>query len=153
MKKETSAKSEIDHQASISPLLEATTRIVCAYIKNNPVSKSELLNLIGNVDAALIAARKNGNNKLTSNSKPAVPIKQSLQDDYIVCLEDGLKFKTLKRHLRTKYNMSPNEYRARWSLPDDYPMVARNYAKRRSQIAKDIKLGQETGSKAKASIV
>jgi len=109
--------------------------------------------LIGNVDAALIAARKNGNNKLTSNSKPAVPIKQSLQDDYIVCLEDGLKFKTLKRHLRTKYNMSPNEYRARWSLPDDYPMVARNYAKRRSQIAKDIKLGQETGSKAKASIV
>jgi len=80
MKKETSAKSEIDHQASISPLLEATTRIVCAYIKKNPVSKSELLNLIGNVDAALIAARKNGDSKLTSNSKPAVPIKQSLQD-------------------------------------------------------------------------
>jgi len=125
MKKETSSIPEMNQQALISPLLGTTTMIVCAYIKNNPVSRSELPDLIGNVDAALIAAKRRVGTKPTSKSRPAVPIKQSLQDEYIVCLEDGLKFKTLKRHLRSKYNMSPDEYRARWSLPADYPMVAR----------------------------
>jgi len=125
-------------------LLDLTTKIVCAYVENNNVSKKELPILIDKVDAALLAVGESGAGKPLDKAKPAVPIKESLQDEYIVCLEDGLRFKTLKRHIRSKYNMTPEQYRIRWNLAADYPMVARNYAKKRSQIAKEIKLGRKT---------
>jgi len=105
--------------------------------------------LINDIDAALSAARQSNNVKLPDKSKPAVPIKQPLQDEYIVCLEDGLRFRSLKQHLRSKYNMTFEQYRIRWNLPANYPMVCRNYQKRRSQIAKEIGLGRKASNKFK----
>jgi len=84
-----------------------------------------------------------------SNTRPAVPVKKSMTDDYLICLEDGKKFKSLKRHLRSHYDISPEEYREKWGLPLDYPMVAPNYAKARSQLARDMGLGRKPGQKIK----
>jgi len=132
-----------------STLMECTSDVVAAYVSNNPVSSNELPNLIGEIHACLskIASMENGG--ATHNTKPAVPIKKSLHDDYIICLEDGQKFKSLKRHLRSHYDMSPEQYREKWGLPADYPMVAPNYAKARSRLAREMGLGRKPGTKIK----
>jgi predicted transcriptional regulator len=124
--------------------IEYAADIVAAFVSNNTVATADLPGLIGSVHTALLSASSGGAQpsepeKLT----PAVPVKKSITPDYIVCLEDGKKFKSLKRHLRTKYDLSPEEYRAKWGLPADYPMVAPNYAIARSNLAKQMGLGQQ----------
>ncbi|MCH8948638.1 MAG: MucR family transcriptional regulator [Acidobacteria bacterium] len=128
-------------------LLEHTTRIVAAHVANNPIAAAELPSVIATVHQALAAL---GPEEAAPKPKPAVPIKQSVKPEYIVCLDDGKKLKMLKRHLRTAYNMTPAEYRERWGLPRDYPMVAPNYAKQRSALAKKIGLGRKPGTKVNA---
>ncbi len=123
-------------------LVELTTNIVSAYVSNNTVVSADLPNLINEVHGALVRASASKGQAQAEEQKPAVPIKKSVTPDYIVCLEDGKKFKSLKRHLRAHYNMTPEEYREKWGLPHDYPMVAPNYAAARSQLAKDMGLGQ-----------
>ena len=126
-----------------SNLIDLAAEIVSAYVSNNSVASTDLPNLISEVYAAL--QRTNGGEPEPEPEplKPAVPVKKSITPDYLVCLEDGKKFKSLKRHLRTHYNLSPEEYRDRWSLPTDYPMVAPNYAAARSELAKRMGLGQQ----------
>ena len=123
-------------------IIEMTADIVSAYVGNNSVSATELPNLIQSVHRALSTVSGGTVEVAPAPKEPAVPVKRSITPDYLVCLEDGRKFKSLKRHLRTKYDMSPDEYRAKWSLPKDYPMVAPNYAKARSDLAKQMGLGQ-----------
>lgn len=125
-----------------SEVIEMTADIVSAYVGNNSISAAELPTLIQSVHRALAGVSTGGEVVEAAPKEPAVPIRRSITPDYLVCLEDGRKFKSLKRHLRTKYNMSPEEYRAKWSLPKDYPMVAPNYAKARSDLAKQMGLGQ-----------
>jgi len=123
-------------------LLTFTTEIVSAHLSNNQVSADEIPALIQKVYRTL--ANVNGEGGSISSSErpqPAVPIKRSVTPEYIICLEDGKKLKMLKRHLKTAYDMSPEEYRDRWGLPADYPMVAPSYARQRSKLAKDIGLG------------
>ena len=129
--------------------IELTADVVSAYVGNNPVSTNELPSLIGEVYTALRSANGTGGSNQAARSKPAVPIKKSMTDDYLICLEDGKQFKSLKRHLRSHYDMSPEEYREKWGLPYDYPMVAPNYAKARSQLARDMGLGRKPGTKIK----
>jgi predicted transcriptional regulator len=127
-----------------STYIELTAQIVSAYVGNNPMPSAEIASLIGQVHAALKRVSAGGQAVPSAEPvKPAVPVKRSLNADYIVCLEDGKKFKSLKRHLRTRYNMTPEQYREKWSLPADYPMVAPNYAVARSQLAKQMGLGQQ----------
>ena len=116
------------------------TEIVAAYVRKNPVQSAELSSLIREIHGTLVALDSGsmGGEAL----KPAVPVKKSITDEFLICLEDGKKFKSLKRHLRSKYNMTPAEYREKWGLPCDYPMVAPSYAKRRSQLAKEMGLGK-----------
>jgi predicted transcriptional regulator len=121
-------------------LLSLTTEIVAAHVSNNSVGLSDLPNLIEQVYRTLSNVGQEPA-PTPERPQPAVPIKKSVTPDYIVCLEDGKKLKMLKRHLKTAYDMSPEEYRERWSLPADYPMVAPNYAKQRSKLAKQIGLG------------
>jgi len=127
-------------------LLEHTTRIVAAHVSHNAMPAADLPGLIATVHETLA---KLGPEEPAPRPEPAVPIKQSVKPEYIVCLDDGKKFKMLKRHLRTAYNMTPDDYRKRWGLPSDYPMVAPNYAKQRSELAKNIGLGRKPGTKAK----
>jgi predicted transcriptional regulator len=117
--------------------------IVAAYVSNNSLPTAELPSLISSVHAAL--AKKVGGETVepAAPQVPAVPVKKSITPDYMICLEDGKKFKSLKRHLRTSYNMTPEQYRVKWNLPGDYPMVAPNYAKARSELAKTMGLGQK----------
>ena len=124
-------------------LLRMTAKIVASYVGNNSLSADQVSEVIRTVSSALkqLGQGENGANKAAE--KPAVPIRRSITPDYIICLEDGRKLKMLKRHLRTTFSMTPDEYRARWGLPADYPMVAPNYAKRRSEFAKKIGLGQK----------
>ncbi|MFG1401551.1 Ros/MucR family transcriptional regulator [Xanthobacter sediminis] len=117
--------------------------IVSAYVSNNSVAATELPMLINEVHAALQRIAKGESEPVAEQLKPAVPVKKSVAPDYIVCLEDGKKFKSLKRHLRTQYNMTPEEYREKWGLPADYPMVAPSYAAARSELAKQMGLGQQ----------
>ncbi|WP_042690562.1 MucR family transcriptional regulator [Azospirillum sp. B506] len=121
-------------------LLSLTTEIVAAHVSNNTVALTDLPTLIEQVYKSLANV---GTEPVVAEERPqpAVPIKKSVTPDYIVCLEDGKKLKMLKRHLKTAYNMTPEEYRDRWSLPADYPMVAPNYARQRSSLAKQIGLG------------
>lgn len=121
-------------------LLTLTSNIVSAHLSNNSVSTEEIPGLIRKVYSTLANVNQDG---MTSSERPqpAVPIKKSIHADYIICLEDGKKLKMLKRHLKTAYNMTPEQYRDRWGLPADYPMVAPNYADQRSRLAKDIGLG------------
>lgn len=126
-------------QANTSELLELTAEIVSAHVGNNNVSMGDLTQLIQDVYRSL--ASVGGQAPAPERPQPAVPIKKSVTPDHIVCLEDGKKLKMLKRHLKTAYNMSPEEYRDRWGLPADYPMVAPNYAQHRSSLAKKIGLG------------
>jgi len=123
-------------------LIRLAADIVSAYVSHNSVAQGDLAALIGQVYAALKRLSA-GETTATPSPKPAVPIKRSVTADYIVCLEDGQKFKSLKRHLRTRYNMTPDQYREKWGLPPDYPMVAQNYATTRSQLAKQMGLGQQ----------
>ena len=124
-------------------LLEMTTEIVASYVNSNEISVEHLSDLIRNVYVSLSSL---GNSveveKPVEKPKAAVTVAKSITDDYIVCLEDGKRLKMLKRYLRSKYDLSPDDYRKRWNLPSDYPMVAPNYAKRRSEFAKQIGLGR-----------
>lgn len=120
--------------------LELTTDIVASYVSNNSVNIDEIPTVIEQVYRSLSNLEVNANIS-AERPQPAVPIKRSITDDFLICLEDGKKLKMLKRHLKTAYNMTPDAYRERWGLPADYPMVAPNYAKRRSKLAKDIGLG------------
>ena len=118
--------------------------IVSAYVAHNPVPVADLPKLIERVHSTLMEI--DGHNGVADGKvelKPAVPVRKSVTDDHIVCLEDGKKFKSLKRHLRTQYSMTPEQYREKWGLPADYPMVAPNYAQARSQLAKQMGLGQQ----------
>ena len=129
--------------------LEIVADIVSAYVSNNSVAATDLAGLIGNVHSALQRVSNGVQEAPAEAPKPAVAIKKSITPDYIICLEDGKKFKSLKRHLRTRYDMSPQAYREKWGLPADYPMVAPNYAQTRSNLAKQMGLGQ--GRKAAAA--
>jgi predicted transcriptional regulator len=120
-----------------------TAEIVSAYVSNNPVPAADMPGLINQVHSALQRISGGHTEAQPEPLKPAVALKRSVTPDYIVCLEDGKKFKSLKRHLRTQYNMTPEQYRDKWSLPPDYPMVAPNYAAARSQLAKQMGLGQQ----------
>ncbi len=124
-------------------LIDLTADIVSAYVSNNTVASTDLPNLINEVYGALQRTANVVNEPEPEPLKPAVPIKKSIMPDYIICLEDGKKFKSLKRHLRTHYNMTPEEYRDKWDLGPDYPMVAPNYAAARSELAKKMGLGQQ----------
>jgi predicted transcriptional regulator len=134
-----------DTESQDAPL-ELVSRIVIAYLANNSVATSELPGLIGSVHDALSRIEEGP----VQLREPAVPIRRSVKPDYIVCLEDGKKLKMLKRHLRTVFDLSPQEYRKKWGLPEDYPMVAPKYAKRRSELAKKIGLGRKPGERPKA---
>ncbi len=122
--------------------IEMTADIVSAYVGNNSVAAADLPALIQSVHRALASVVSGAETVEVAPKEPAVPIKRSITPEFLICLEDGRKFKSLKRHLRTKYNMSPEEYRAKWGLNKDYPMVAPNYAKARSELAKQMGLGQ-----------
>jgi len=124
-------------------LVELAADVVSAYVSNNVIASSELAGLIGSVYAALNNAVEDAKKPEMPQLKPAVSIKKSVSDDYIICLEDGKKFKSLKRHLRTHYDLSPDDYREKWGLPRDYPMVAPSYAAARSRLAKQMGLGQK----------
>lgn len=130
-------------------LIGLTADVVAAYVSNNSVPIGELPSLIADVHAALGRVGTAAEPAPVDKLKPAVNPKRSVQDDYIICLEDGKKFKSLKRHLRTQYNLSPEDYREKWGLPADYPMVAPNYAAARSQLAKQMGLGQQRRRKGR----
>ncbi|KQY84701.1 MULTISPECIES: MucR family transcriptional regulator [unclassified Brevundimonas] len=132
-------------------LLEMTADIVSAYVGNNNVQATEVPGLISSIHAALTQVSNGAVEPEPEVKDPAVPVRKSITPDFLICLEDGRKFKSLKRHLRTKYNMSPEEYRAKWGLAKDYPMVAPNYAKARSDLAKSMGLGQGGRKPARAA--
>lgn len=123
-------------------LVELTADIVSAYVSNNTLVPTDLPGMIDEIYEALNKAALKAALPVKEELKPAVSVKKSITPDYIICLEDGKKFKSLKRHLRTHYDLSPEEYRDKWGLPHDYPMVAPNYAAARSQLAKKMGLGQ-----------
>lgn len=133
-----------------SNLLELTAEIVAAHASANRIEYTQIPDAIKQVYQALAALDGKGGNVASfgsASAKPAVPVKKSVTPGYIICLEDGKKLKMLKRYLKTNYNMSPAEYRARWNLPSDYPMTAPSYANKRSELAKKIGLGRKPGSK------
>ena len=129
--------------------IELTAEIVSAYVSNNSVAAADIPSLISQVHAALSRVSGMQGDAPAEPLKPAVSVKKSITPEHIVCLEDGKKFKSLKRHLRTQYNMTPEQYREKWSLGADYPMVAPNYAAARSQLAKQMGLGQQRRRRAK----
>ena len=128
--------------------IELTANIVSAYLSNNPTPAAEIPNLISQVHGALTRVSSGRVEAPLEPAKPAVSLKKSIAPDYLVCLEDGKRFKSLKRHLRTQYNMTPEQYRDKWGLPADYPMVAPNYAAARSALAKKMGLGQQRRRKS-----
>ncbi|GEO16884.1 MucR family transcriptional regulator [Microvirga aerophila] len=131
-------------ERSASPdFIGLTADIVSAYVSNNSVPTPDLSALLQAVHSALTKTAQDQGEGPQEVLSPAVPVKKSVSADYITCLEDGKKFKSLKRHLRTTFNMSPEQYRAKWGLPHDYPMVASNYAKARSELARTFGLGQQ----------
>lgn len=130
-------------EAPAKSFIDLTATIVSAYVSNNPTPASELPALIGQIHAALLRVSSGRAEAPLEPARPAVPLKKSMTPDYLVCLEDGKRFKSLKRHLRTRYGMTPEQYRDKWGLPSDYPMVAPNYAVARSQLAKKMGLGQQ----------
>jgi predicted transcriptional regulator len=129
--------------------IELAAEIVSAYVSNNSVPATELAALLGDVHAAIVRVSSGVVVATPEVAKPAVAPKKSITNDYIICLEDGRKFKSLKRHLRTQYNMSPEQYREKWALAADYPMVAPAYAKARSALAKEMGLGQQRRRRSK----
>ena len=131
---------------SSAELLRMTSDVVAAYVRNNPLQTTELSSVIQTVHSSLAALNGAGGEAKAEPAKPAVSIRRSVTPDYIVCLEDGKKLKMLKRHLKTAYDMTPDDYRQKWGLPHDYPMVAPSYAKKRQQLAKKIGLGRKRAS-------
>lgn len=138
-----------DENANIDRVVD----VVSAFVANNKVSPSDLISLIHDVNKAFEGLGKVAIDPEPAKLNPAVPIRKSVTDDYIVCLEDGLKFKSLKRHLRTKYGMTPEGYRKKWGLPADYPMVCPSYSAARSALAKNSGLGQLRKGKAPKKVV
>jgi predicted transcriptional regulator len=126
-----------------SNFIELTAGIVSAFVSNNSVAAGDIPALINQVHSALLRVSSGAKDTPSEPLKPAVSVKKSITPEYLICLEDGKKFKSLKRHLRTQYNVTPEQYREKWSLPADYPMVAPNYAAARSKLAKDMGLGQQ----------
>jgi predicted transcriptional regulator len=133
--------SEIEPTADTGDLLQFTSDIVSSHVSHNPVAKSDLRDLIKTVFETLQELATEEPEEPVEELKPAVPIRKSVTEDHIICLEDGKKLKMLKRHLKSNFNMTPEEYRARWNLPPDYPMVAPAYTKKRQDLAKKIGLG------------
>ena len=131
-----------DERASAN-YIELAADIVSAYVSHNSVRSTELPSLINDVHEALLKVRSGGVEAPAEALKPAISVRKSVTPDFIICLEDGKRFKSLKRHLRTQYNITPEQYREKWGLPADYPMVAPNYAKARSDLAKEMGLGQQ----------
>ena len=129
-------------------LLTLTADIAAAYVSNNTVQASDVPSVIQTIYRALAGVGSTAAAPAPEPQKPAVPIKKSITPDFLISLEDGKKYKSLKRHLRTQYNMSPEDYRAKWGLPKDYPMVAPNYAASRSALAKSMGLGRGGAAKA-----
>jgi predicted transcriptional regulator len=129
--------------------IELTAGIVSAYVSNNTVAAADIPALIAQVHSALARVSGSPDDIAGEPLKPAVSVKKSITPEYLVCLEDGKKFKSLKRHLRTQYNMTPEQYRDKWSLSPDYPMVAPSYAAARSQLAKQMGLGQQRRRRSK----
>ena len=136
-------KMENEHNQYHSDAVELAAEIVASYVAHNSVPASELAHLIHNVHSALTSLGQPVVAEV-KHQEPAVPLKKSVTPDYIICLEDGKKFKSLKRHLRTKFEMSPDQYRTKWGLPSDYPMVAPSYAAARSNLALAMGLGQKS---------
>ena len=132
-------------------LVELTADIAAAYLSANTVAAAELPGLIQTIHNALSGVTSGAPAPAAEPAKPAVPVKKSITPDYLISLEDGKKYKSLKRHLRTKYSMTPEDYRTKWGLPKDYPMVAPNYAKARSDLAKQMGLGQGGRKPARAA--
>lgn len=128
-------------------LVSLAADIVSAYVANNPVPASDLPILIDNIHRSLTLISSGQTEPAADEQKPAVPVKKSVQQDYLICLEDGKKFKSLKRHLSVHYGLSPDEYRAKWNLPANYPMVAPNYAAARSALAIRYGLGRSKSKK------
>lgn len=126
-----------------SEVIEMTADIVSAYVGNNTIATSDLPALIQSVHRALANITGGAEPAEVAPKEPAVPVRRSITPDYLICLEDGRKFKSLKRHLRSRYNLTPEQYRDKWGLPADYPMVAPSYAVARSQLAKKMGLGQQ----------
>ncbi len=137
-----------DKDSSPADLLRMTAEVAAAYVSNNSLPASDLTEVIRTIYASLQSLERS-EGVATTSQKPMVPIKKSVTPEYIICLEDGKRLKMLKRHLRTAYRMTPEEYRVKWGLPADYPMVAPNYAEQRSVFAKRIGLGRKPGSKKK----
>lgn len=138
-------------ELSSGAMLQMVTEIVTAYVSNNPVPTAGLPEVINAVHGTLQKLVGEMGEQPPVAQKPAVPVRKSIADDYLVCLEDGKKLKMLKRYLRSKYDMTPEEYRTRWNLPPDYPMVAPSYAAKRSKFAKEIGLGRSSQSRRKKS--
>ncbi len=133
---------EVSRDLPHTDVLRMTTQVVAAYVGHNSVGEAQIPEVIKTVYASLAGLSEHKRSATDANQKPAVPIKKSITADYLICLEDGEKFKMLKRHLRTTYGLSPEDYRAKWGLGSDYPMVSSNYAKLRSEFAKKIGLGK-----------
>lgn len=141
---------EINLASNKDTLLSLTTKIVSAYVSHNIVSTDDLPALMEMVHKNLMCL-DSGSGAPLARPEPAVKVENSITPDYIICLEDGKKLKMLKRHLKTSYNLTPDQYRERWNLPTDYPMVAPNYAKQRSRLAKEIGLGTARSNQSKAA--
>ena len=137
------------HTGNRDELIELAADIVSAYVSNNVIAAADLSQLIVDVHAALRSISSGEAEAKAAPQEPAVPPKRSIKPDHIICLEDGKKFKSIKRHLRTHHDLSPEEYREKWGLPMDYPMVAPNYAEARSKLAKQMGLGQLRRRKAR----
>jgi len=137
-------KNEKNDKNRNDDILRMASEIVAAYVGNNPVPSGELPAMIKSIVNTLSSVDRGNGGAADGARAPAVPVKKSIASDYIVCLEDGKKLKMLKRYLRSRYGLTPDAYRAKWNLPADYPMVAPNYADRRSELAKKIGLGRGT---------
>jgi predicted transcriptional regulator len=144
-----SGLGKLSNNISQSDMLRMTTEVVSAYVGNTKTPVAKIPDVISSVFGAL-QTLDNGLQDARARLKPAVPIRKSITPDFIVCLEDGKKLKMLKRHLRTNYSMTPEEYRAKWGLNSDYPMVAPNYSAQRSSFAKRIGLGRGRSSEARS---
>jgi predicted transcriptional regulator len=137
--------TENTEQVPAEEILRMTAEVVSAYLSNNLLPANQISEVIQTVHTSLNSLGAGRTDSAVEPPKPAVPVKKSVTADYIICLEDGKKLKMLKRHLRSTYNMTPDEYRTKWGLPSDYPMVAPSYAQQRSEFAKKIGLGRNSG--------
>lgn len=142
---------QVQENVPNSELIRMTSSIVAAYLSNNPLPTSQISEIISVTHNALKQLNSGEANKPVEPQKPAISVRRSVTPEYIVCLEDGKKLKMLKRHLRTAYQMTPEEYRTKWGLPSDYPMVAPNYAAQRSEFAKKIGLGKGASKRGRKS--